>query len=53
MDDLSLDRAFDIGAFFRAASGVHRRLSNFIHSVVVHRRDEAIRRWRSWIREDP
>ena len=30
-------------AFFHAASGVHRRLSDFIHRVVVHRRDEAIR----------
>ena len=24
----------------------------FIHRVVVHRRDEAIRGWRSWLRED-
>ena len=23
-----------------------------IHPVVVHRRDEAIRVWRNWIRED-
>ena len=29
--------------FFHAASDVHRRLSDFIHQVVVHRRDEAIR----------
>ena len=41
------------GAFFHAASDVHRRLSDFIHLVVVHRRDEAIRGWRHWIREDP
>ena len=27
--------------------------SDFIHSVAVHRRDEAIRGWRNWIREDP
>ena len=33
-------------------SGIHRRLSDFIHSVVVHRRDEAIRGWRNWLRED-
>ena len=26
---------------------------NFIHQVVVHRRDAAIRGWRNWIREDP
>ena len=53
LDDLSLDRASDIVAFFHAASDVHRRLSDFIHQVVVHRRDEAIRGWRNWIREDP
>ena len=53
LDDLSLDRALGIGAFFHAASDVHRRLSDFIHQVVVHRRDESIRGWRSWIREDP
>ena len=50
LDDLSFGR--DLGAFFDAA-GIHRRLSDFIHQVVVHRRDEAIRRWRNWIREDP
>ena len=42
-----------IGAFHHAVSYVHRRLSDFIHAVVVHRRDEAIRGWRGWIREDP
>ena len=41
LDDLSFDRALGIGAFFHAASDVHRRLSDFIHQVVVHRRDEA------------
>ena len=34
--------------FYHAASNVHRRLSK----VVVHRRDEAIRVWWNWIRED-
>ena len=29
------------------------RLSDFIHGVVVHRREEAIRGWRGWLREDP
>ena len=42
-DDLSLNRDVDIGTFFHAASDVHRRLSDIIHQVVVHRRDEAIR----------
>ena len=27
-----------IGAFNHAASNVHRRLSDFIHEVVIHRR---------------
>ena len=53
LDDLSVGRALDIGAFFYAAAGVHRRLCDFIHQIVVHRRDEAIRGWRNWIREDP
>ena len=33
--------------------GLHRRLSDFIHAVVVHRRAEAIRGWKGWLREDP
>ena len=41
-----------IGAFHHAASDVHRRLSGFIHAIVVHRQDEAIREWRNWLRED-
>ena len=27
------------------------RLYDFIHRVVVHRRGEAIRGWRNWLRE--
>ena len=46
-------RAWVIGDFHRVVSGIHHRLSDFIHSVVVHRQDEAIRRWRNWLREDP
>ena len=42
-----------IGDFYRVVSDVHHRLSDFIHAVVVHRRDEAIMGWRTWIREDP
>ena len=52
-DDLSVGRGLGIGAFFAAASSVHRRLSDFIHQVLIHRRDAAIRGWRNWIREDP
>ena len=53
LDDLSMDRGMGIGAFHHAVSDVYRRLCDFIHRVVVHRRDEAIRGWRNWIREDP
>ena len=53
LDDLSIGRHLGIGAFFDVASDVHRRLSDFIHQVVVHRRDEAVGGWRHWIREDP
>ena len=53
LDDLSINRDVDIGAFFHAASDVHCRVSDFIHAIVVHQRDEAIRGWRNWIREDP
>ena len=42
LDDSSFDRGMGVGAFFHAASGVHRRLSDFIHAVVVCRRDEAV-----------
>ena len=53
LEDLSVDRGLGIGALFEVASDVHRRLSDFIHQVVVHRRDAAIQGWRNWIREDP
>ena len=34
--------------FIRLVSSVHHRLTDFTHSVVVHRQDEAIRGWRNW-----
>ena len=43
----------DLLFFSHGVCCIHRRLCDFIHSVVVHRRDEAIRSWRNWIREDP
>ena len=33
LDDLSVDRGIGIGAFYHAASNVHSRLSDFIHSA--------------------
>ena len=51
--DFELVRGVGIGEFHRVVSDLHRRLSNFIHEVVVHRRNEAVRGWRNWVREDP
>ena len=53
LDDFYAVQGLGIGDFHRVVSGVHHRLSDFIHSVVVHRRDEAIREWRDCLREDP
>ena len=53
LGDLDMVLGVGVGEFHRIVSDVHRRLSDFVHAIVVHRRDEAIRGWRSWIREDP
>ena len=50
LEDLNVIRGVGLGEFYRAVSDVHRRLSDFIHAIVVHRRDEAIRGWRNWVR---
>ena len=46
-------RGIGLGDFYHGVCVIHHRLCDFIHSIVVHRRDEAIRSWRNWIREDP
>ena len=51
--DFDMVQGVGIGEFHRVVSDLHRRLSDFIHEVVVHRRDEAVRGWRNWVREDP
>ena len=51
--DLHAVEGLGIGDFHRVVSDVHHRLSDFIREVVVHRRDEAIKVWRNWLREDP
>ena len=53
LGDLNVVRGVGVSEFHRIVPDVHRRLSDFIHAIVVHRRDEAIRGWRKWIREDP
>ena len=56
--DLSVVRGVGVGEFRRIVSDVHRRLSDFIHAIVVPRRDEAIRgggigfRPYKWLRPD-
>ena len=51
--DLHAVEGLGLGDFHRVVSDVHHRLSDFIHGIVVHRRDEAIKGWRNWLREDP
>ena len=53
LDEFHAVQGFGLGDFRRIIGDLHRRLSDFIHCVVVHRKDEAIRGWRNWLREDP
>ena len=53
LDDFQALRGAGLGDFHHGVCCIHRRLCDFLHSIVVHRRDEAIRGWRNWIREDP
>ena len=39
--DLAAVWGLGIGEFHGVVSGLHRRLCDFIHAVVVHRRDDA------------
>ena len=41
-----------LGHFHGVVEGLHCRVSDFLHRVVVHRRDEAFPAWRSWLLED-
>ena len=53
LDDLHLVWGVGLCDFCHVVCDVHRRLSDFLHAIVVHRRDEAIGGWRNWVREDP
>ena len=53
LDDLSMIQGVGLGDFYRAVCDVHRRLTDVLHTIVDHRRDEAIRGWRNWVRQDP
>ena len=48
-----LARGGDLGQCCQVVQGLHCRLSDFIHGVVVHHREEAVRGWGGWLREDP
>ena len=49
-EDLLRVQGGGLGWFHEVVSVLHGRLSDFIHGVVVMRRDEAIRGWRTWLR---
>ena len=53
MDDLLSVQGGGLDWFREVVGDLHDRLSDFIHRIVVHRKDEAIRSWRGWLREDP
>ena len=53
LEDFQLARNGGLGECRRVVGDLHCSLSDFIHGVVVHSRDEAIRGWRNWLREDP
>ena len=53
MRDLLRVQEGGLGWFHEVVGDHHGRLSDFIHRVVVHRRDEAIRSWRGLLRVDP
>ena len=42
LDDLSMVQGVGLGDFYRAVCDIHRRLSDFLQTIVAHRRDEAI-----------
>ena len=50
--DLDVVLGLGVGEFHRVVADLHRRLSDFLHGVVVHRRDDAFRGWRNWVRDD-
>ena len=53
VQDFEMARSGGLGVWLQVVQGLHRGLSDFIHGVVVYRREEAIWEWRNWLREDP
>ena len=52
-EDFMLARVGGLGECYQVVIDLHRGLSDFLHAVVVRRREVAIRGWRDWLREDP
>ena len=48
LEDFEMARSGGLGIWLQVVEGLHRKLSDFIHGIVVHRREEVIRRWRNW-----
>ena len=52
VQDFEMAWSGGLGEWLQVLEFLHRWLSDFIHGVVVHRREEAILEWRNWLRED-
>ena len=52
-DDFDAGVHLGIDVFAQRIAGSLDKLARFIRGVVVHRRDTAIRGWRTWVLEDP
>ena len=53
VQDFDMARSGGLGVWLQVVEGLHRRLSEFIHGIVVHRREEAVPGWWNLLREDP
>ena len=53
LQDFDMARSGGLGVWLKVVDGLLCRLLGFIYGDVVHRREEAIRGWRNWLREDP
>ena len=49
LDDLHAIEGSGLGDFRRVVGDFHHRLSDFVHGIVVHRREVAIQEWRNWV----
>ena len=50
--DFGMARSGGLGVWLQVVEGLHRGLSDCIRGAVVHRREEAILRWRNLLRRD-